>query len=159
MNVHPPCQDVNTLFAILRNCSMAESRSAVHTATPHVVRLVLQRQLNYRPDGNVSSWREEPDWSGGYSRLNPGPRLGSGIVHYDVAALEICSPKAERRQSRLASKPSAFCWLSASGIAPVRVWLTVNVHPACQDVNTLFTGSRKSPPRRQPASTRLMITR
>ncbi len=32
-----------------------------------------------------------------------------------------CSPKAERRQSRLASKPSAFCWLSASGIAPVRV--------------------------------------
>jgi hypothetical protein len=47
------------------------------------------------------------------------------------------SPKAERRQSRLASKPSAFCWLSASGIAPVRVWLTMNVHLACQNVNTL----------------------
>src|SRR5215218_9107949 len=49
-----------------------------------------------------------------------------------------CSLKAERRQSRLASKPSAFCWLSASGIAPVRVWLTMNVHPTCQNVNTHF---------------------
>jgi hypothetical protein len=49
-----------------------------------------------------------------------------------------CSLKAERRQSRLASKPSAFCWLSASGIAPVRVWLTMNVYPACHNVNTLI---------------------
>src|SRR5215213_3556075 len=52
------------------------------------------------------------------------------------------SLKAERRQSRLAPKPSAFCWLSASGIAPVRVLLAMNVHPACHNVNTLFVVSR-----------------
>jgi hypothetical protein len=58
-----------------------------------------------------------------------------------------CSPKAERRQSRLASKPSAFCWLSASGISPVGVWLTMNVHPACQNVNTHFFANSENPPR------------
>ena len=68
--------------------------------------------------------------------------------------------KAERRQTRLASKPSAFCWLSASGIAPVRVWLTMNVHPACQNVNTLFTVLRKIAPLAPPGigmTTRIAI--
>ena len=88
--------------------------------------------------------------------MTAGPRRCRSPPHGGTPAW--CSPKAERRQSRLASKPSAFCWLSASGIAPVRVWLTMNVHPACQNVNTLFTVSRKSLPLSRLAMISLMIT-
>ena len=71
------------------------------------------------------------------------PRCGDGpwAEVAQPATILRRSVKAERRQSRLASKPSAFCWLSASGIAPIRVWLTMNVHPACLIVNTFSSFS------------------
>jgi hypothetical protein len=109
--------------------------------------------------GSASGWESEivgpePAWEVGDSRLSPG--VISGLRRYDPSrdgAPRRVSPKAERRQSRLASKPSAFCWLSASGIAPVRVWLTMNVHPACQNVNTLCADRRILVPSRRRAAT------
>ncbi len=44
--------------------------------------------------------------------------------------------KAKRRQIRLASDPSAFAVPLTSGLAPVRVWYALNVHPPCRNVNT-----------------------
>ena len=93
---------------------------------------------------SASGWESEIVGAGaglGGRRQSPQPGVNSGLRWYDPSrdgAPRRVSPKAERRQSRLASKPSAFCWLSASGIAPVRVWLVMNVHSACQNVNTLF---------------------
>jgi hypothetical protein len=46
--------------------------------------------------------------------------------------------------SGLRPYPSAFCVPSASGIAPVRFRLAMNVHPLCLKVNTLLTGSRRN---------------
>ena len=49
---------------------------------------------------------------------------------------ESCTAK-RRQVQRLRASPVGVCLPHASGIAPLRVWLVVNVHPACRSVNTL----------------------
>ena len=154
MNVHPPCQDVNTLFANSRKLflgrKVAPSFPAPYLRSTARVKPASRWNVSYGASCRTHQVATVAPARG----FCPGGRT----TQHDGAAPKICSPKAERRQSRLASKPSAFCWLSASGIAPVRVWLVMNVHPACQNVNTLFAvlGKSQSPSRlgsiRCPAS-------
>jgi hypothetical protein len=114
-----------------RRSQGAASSATFHAASGSTVRM------------SSASHRGAELAAAGLTGQRPSPRSGvilgrMGTARRRVVAAARCSPKAERRQSRLASKPSAFCWLSASGIAPVRVWLMMNVHPACQNVNTPF---------------------
>src|SRR5215213_6752464 len=63
----------------------------------------------------------------------PGRRCGSATVR--------CNGRKSAQQNAdkfraCARAPSASAVPFASGIAPLRVWRTVNVHPPCPDVNT-----------------------
>src|SRR4051812_8452796 len=76
------------------------------------------------------------------SRVEPAAGAGeesNGCKGYERQARRegVAASRAKRRQVlRLRASLVGVCSPPAFGIAPVRVWLGVNVHPSCRLVNT-----------------------